>query len=222
MTGRRAAGSGSGVQTLTVSQSSPPGASAGPAVPAAPRSCGGGGPKAYASRTPSQGRARRGAANRASPTGGWANGMPRKTDRPSSLRPRTAPPEVRTTGSTDSTGPGIVILRTLRRGAHGAQLRVFSDSASYGASSPKRPERTFSAHRGSWSSARPTATRSNSSRSRRSRRLSRPWTGAPSPWKALSKSPSRPTEPTVMVVLPVSFLVQPARLRSEPSNSGSQ
>ncbi len=49
-----------------------------------------------------------------------------------------------------------------------------------------------------------------------------PWTGAPSPAKARRKSPSRPTEPTVMVGLPVSFLVQPARFRSESSNSGSQ
>jgi len=56
----------------------------------------------------------------------------------------------------------------------------------------------------------------------RSRRSSMPLTGEPSPAKALMKSPSRPTEPTVMVGLPVSFFVQPARLRSEPSNSGTQ
>lgn len=49
-----------------------------------------------------------------------------------------------------------------------------------------------------------------------------PLSGAPSPAKPRRKSPSRPTEPTVMVVLPVSFFVQPARLRSEPSNSGIQ
>ncbi len=35
-------------------------------------------------------------------------------------------------------------------------------------------------------------------------------------------SPVSPTEPTVMVGLPVSFLAQPAKFRSEPSNSGSQ
>jgi len=35
-------------------------------------------------------------------------------------------------------------------------------------------------------------------------------------------SPDSATLPTVTVGLPVSFLVQPARFRSEPSNSGSQ
>ena len=35
-------------------------------------------------------------------------------------------------------------------------------------------------------------------------------------------SPLNPTELTVMVGRPVSFLAQPAKLRSEPSNSGSQ
>ena len=35
-------------------------------------------------------------------------------------------------------------------------------------------------------------------------------------------SPVRPTEPTVIPTLPVSFLAQPAKLRSLPSNSGSQ
>ena len=35
-------------------------------------------------------------------------------------------------------------------------------------------------------------------------------------------SPVKPTEPTVMVGRPVSFLAQPAKLRSLPSNSGSQ
>jgi hypothetical protein len=41
------------------------------------------------------------------------------------------------------------------------------------------------------------------------------------PYEAMN-SPLRPTEPTVIEVLPVSFLAQPAKLRSEPSNSGSQ
>jgi hypothetical protein len=36
------------------------------------------------------------------------------------------------------------------------------------------------------------------------------------------KSPDSPTLPTVTVGLPVSFLVQPARFKSEPSNSDSQ
>ena len=35
-------------------------------------------------------------------------------------------------------------------------------------------------------------------------------------------SPERPTEPTVMVGTPVTFLAQPAKFRSLPSNSGSQ
>lgn len=43
-----------------------------------------------------------------------------------------------------------------------------------------------------------------------------------SPWKALKKSPSRPTEPTVTVGLPLIFFTHPARFRSESSNSGSQ
>src|SRR4029077_17323550 len=71
--------------------------------------CGGGGPNMAASPTPSQGRAGRGAANRRSPTGGWANGMPRKTATPFSDRPRTCPAAVRTTGSVTS-------MRTPSRG----------------------------------------------------------------------------------------------------------
>src|SRR4029077_2348044 len=55
-----------------------------------------------ASRTPSQGRAGSGAANRRAPTGAWANGMPRKTATPFSTRPRTCPAAVRTTGSVTS------------------------------------------------------------------------------------------------------------------------
>ena len=53
--------------------------------------CGGGGPKAVAARTPSQAAAGCGAANRSAPTGGAANGMPRKTARPASPLPRTRP-----------------------------------------------------------------------------------------------------------------------------------
>src|SRR5690348_6665769 len=55
-----------------------------------------------ASRTPSQSRAGSGAANRRTPTGGWANGMPRKTATSFSTRPRTCPAAVRTTGSVTS------------------------------------------------------------------------------------------------------------------------
>ena len=43
-----------------------------------------------------------------------------------------------------------------------------------------------------------------------------------SPPKEAMNSPDRLTLPTVMPGLPVSFFVQPARLRSDPSNSGSQ
>src|SRR5580704_508629 len=90
----------SGENTLTVSQSSgsAPGAAGSIGVSSNP-DCGGGGPKVAASRTPSQARAARGAANRRSPTGGWANGMPRKTATPPFARPRTSPAAVRTTGS---------------------------------------------------------------------------------------------------------------------------
>src|SRR6516165_1486984 len=102
MTGSRASPR-SGENTLTVSQSpgSAPGAIGAIGVSRNP-DCGGGGPNAAASRTPSQARAGRGAANRRSPTGGWANGMPRKTATPSSACPRTSPAAVRTTGSVTS------------------------------------------------------------------------------------------------------------------------
>ena len=63
---------------------------------------------------------------------------------------------------------------------------------------------------------------SNSSRSSRAIRPSSEAGFDPAPPKAAMNSPSRPTEPTVMVGLPVSFLIQPAKFRSEPSNSGSQ
>jgi hypothetical protein len=57
-----------------------------------------------------------GAAKRCSPTGGWAKGMPRKTTRPSSLRPRTVPPLTWTSGRLvvlmegPSGGRGSVVL----------------------------------------------------------------------------------------------------------------
>src|SRR5438874_218835 len=102
MTGS-AAPPGSGENTLTVSQSSgsAPGAT-GAEGESSKADWGGGGPNMAASRTPSQGRAGCGAANRRAPTGGWANGMPRKTATPFSTRPRTCPAAARTTGSVTS------------------------------------------------------------------------------------------------------------------------
>ena len=99
----RPAPPGSGENTLTVSQSSGSAPGATDAVgPSMNADCGGGGPNMSASRTPSHGRAGCGAANRRVPTGGWANGMPRKTATPFSARPRTCPAAVRTTGSVTS------------------------------------------------------------------------------------------------------------------------
>ncbi len=66
--------------------------------------CGGGGPKSNASRVPAQASGGAGAAKRSLPTGGRANGMPRKTAIPSSRRPRTAPAAVRAWGSVSGTG----------------------------------------------------------------------------------------------------------------------
>ena len=66
-------------------------------MPNAP-ACGGGGPNETASRTPAQPRTGRGAANRSAPTGGSANGMPRKTATPGSRLPRSTPAAVRTSG----------------------------------------------------------------------------------------------------------------------------
>src|SRR5450756_2686468 len=98
MTGRRAAGSAAWVHTFTVSQSSSVGWGAGPYG----LDCGGGEPNEKASRTPSHAVAGRGSANRARPVGGCANGMPRKTARPPSRRPRTRPAVVRASGSAGS------------------------------------------------------------------------------------------------------------------------
>src|SRR6266700_1174701 len=119
----------SGENTLTVSQSSgsAPGAGGDTGVSRNP-DCGGGGPNMAASRTPSQARAGRGAANRRSPTGGWANGMPRKTATPPSDRPRTCPAAVRTTGSvtsmrTSSPAPGPEISGCGPRWPPGRRLR---------------------------------------------------------------------------------------------------
>src|SRR5580658_2813373 len=122
MTGFRAAPR-SLVKTLTVSQSygsRPCSAAVGAGNPRA--DWGGGGPNATASRTPSHGTGGCGAWKRRSPTGGLANGMPRKVATPLpawSTRPRTRPAAVRTTGSVMSMrGPlaGYVGIRRLERG----------------------------------------------------------------------------------------------------------
>src|ERR1700683_4079133 len=124
MTGSPAA-PGSGVNTLTVSQSSGsvPGAPGGAGV-IAEADCGGGGPNALASRMPSHTRAGRGAANRSAPVGGSANGMPRKTAMPSApRRPRTSPLAVRTTGSVTSIHAPLAGGRSGNSG-HGPYDRV--------------------------------------------------------------------------------------------------
>src|SRR4051812_47380717 len=101
MTGSPAAGPGSGDQTLIVSQSSAA-SLARASIPNAP-ACGGGGPYETASRTPFHSRTGRGAANRSAPTGGSANGMPRKTATPPSVLPRTVPATARTSGRASAT-----------------------------------------------------------------------------------------------------------------------
>src|SRR5260370_37790478 len=133
MTGSPAA-PGPGENTLTVSQSpgSAPGSMGDIGVSRNPDG-GGGDPNMAAARTPSQGRAGRGAANRRSPTGGWANGMPRKTATPPSARPRTRPAAVRTTGSVTSMrapspgGAGNIPVRTLWPPGRRLRLRVEQD-----------------------------------------------------------------------------------------------
>src|ERR1700761_4426134 len=97
MTGSRACGPGSGDQTLTVSQSSGS-PSPGGAETTRPCGWGGGAPKLSAGRAPSQWAAGWGAWKRSGPTGGRANGMPRKTLTPSSRRPTTRPVLVRASG----------------------------------------------------------------------------------------------------------------------------
>src|SRR3954449_9711033 len=94
MTGSSAAGSG--VQTLSVNQSSPAAAGDAPSK----LGCGGGAPYAIAGRTPSHLCTGRGAWKRRAPTGGWANEIPRKTACPASQLPRTTPATVRTSGPT--------------------------------------------------------------------------------------------------------------------------
>ena len=100
---------GSGVQTLSVSQSSPAFSRAGSAPPKRP-GWGGGRPNVSAVRIPDQLRAGRGAANRSAPTGGSAYGMPRNTASPASCRPRTMPAVVRTSGSRCEPDGGVVAV----------------------------------------------------------------------------------------------------------------
>src|SRR6478735_12315473 len=112
MTGRPASGSGSGDQTLTVSQPSPAASWVRASMPKWPP-CGGGGPYDRASRTPLQPCTGRGAAKRNAPTGGSANGIPRKTATPASRLPRSLPTSARTSGrDPDGVDPSTVITTT--------------------------------------------------------------------------------------------------------------
>src|ERR1700722_17839710 len=103
----------SGVQTLTVSHS--PVVSGGSS----------GGPNSAASRTPSHGPGGTGAWNRSSPTGGRANGMPRKTALPCSTRPRTRPALVETSGSAEPMGA------TSRYVSGALTVMIFNDFRSF-------------------------------------------------------------------------------------------
>src|ERR1019366_610077 len=103
------------------------------------------------------------------------------------------------------------------------QTNSLSTSRWKGRSSSSAPRRTILGQSGFTISERPMATRSNSLRSIRSSRSSMPVI------EAVSELPNdvvnswlSVTEPTVMVGFPVNFLVQPARFRGLPSNSGSQ
>src|SRR6478735_125915 len=136
MTGSRPARSAD--HTLTVSHSSP--APPRVSMPNDP-DCGGGGPKAVASRTPSQARTGRGGENG---TGGAAYGIPRKTASPSSLLPRTTPPVTSTStprvfrrvggrasrflgsnrGRAGSVGSGALGVTRLEASLLGSHLRV--------------------------------------------------------------------------------------------------
>src|SRR3954452_15520494 len=85
-----------GVHTLRYRQSSSPGGIAPHAKSEIGTrcGCGGGGPKAVASSSPAHGSTGPGGAQRRSPTGGAAKGMPRRAP---ALRPRRRPAEVSTT-----------------------------------------------------------------------------------------------------------------------------
>ena len=104
MTGRPRAWM-SGVHTLTVSHS-PVVSGVGSGATGVPGNiiCGHCGPNAAASRTPSHGTGGTGAWNRRFPTGGCANGRPRKTALPCSTRPLTRPALVETSGSAEPMG----------------------------------------------------------------------------------------------------------------------
>ena len=86
----RSSSPGAGVNTLTLRVASPGIAGSGMSVFSPGFSRFAVAPYASASRTPSQGSGGTGAANRRSPTGAWANGMPRKRRRP--VAPRAADP----------------------------------------------------------------------------------------------------------------------------------
>ena len=79
-------------------------------------------PDEGASRTPSQPRTGRGAAKRSAPTGGSANGMPRKTATPFSRLPRSVPAAARTSGR-DPDGLDSVRVITISSQARGESSR---------------------------------------------------------------------------------------------------
>src|SRR5215831_16792462 len=100
MTGRRRPGSpGAGVKTLTFSVSSPGTHGSGNLGSRPSSRRWGVAPGWVASRTPLHGCGGCGAANRRTPTGAAAYGIPRKTAPPLFQVPRTSPPLVVTTGS---------------------------------------------------------------------------------------------------------------------------
>jgi hypothetical protein len=109
ITGNPAPGPGSGDQTLIVSQLSPAASRANVSMPNA-AACGGGGPYDTASCTPPHPRTGRGAAKRSAPTGGSANGMPRKTATPASQLPRSVPPDARTSGRDPDRADGATVI----------------------------------------------------------------------------------------------------------------
>src|SRR5437588_1448696 len=111
MTGRSAPRSRPGVHTLRVRQSSSLGESSPPMPP--PRAgsgCGAHAPYSVAGRTPFHGATGCGGRNRRGPTGGAANGTPRKTVSPPSLAPCTAPVVVCTIRSAMTQNPPVTTV----------------------------------------------------------------------------------------------------------------
>lgn len=135
MTGSPAPGVGSGDQTLTDSQSSPGASCDSASMPKCP-ACGGGGPYETASRTPLQPRTGCGAANRSAPTGGSANGIPRKTATPASRLPRTTPATARTSGRGPDDSDAATVITTSPGWVSG--LAASADPANH----PPRPDVT--------------------------------------------------------------------------------